>query len=187
MKKAEAILSLVNTNSESYIVSTCGYISRELYNLKDNDHNFYMVGSMGMAAPIGLGVAIVNPSVEVIVLDGDGSLLMNMGFMSMVGNLKLKNFTHVVLDNQMHESTGGQETINIDNICKVAESLGYRKGIVIKDLNEIPAVKDFSGPILIHIEVEAKDSSIGKRVHWSPQEIVERFQKSIFHERELMK
>ncbi|UTR15955.1 thiamine pyrophosphate-dependent enzyme [Salipaludibacillus sp. LMS25] len=187
MKKTEAILNLVNKNPESYIVSTCGYISRDLYNLKDSDHNFYMVGSMGMAAPIGLGLAIDNPNIEVIVLDGDGSLLMNMGFMSMVGELKPSNFTHVVLDNHMHESTGGQKTIKITRICEVSENLGYEKGKVVKDFNEIPVVKEVRGPILIHIEVDPKDNTVGERVHWTPQEIVKRFQKSIFQERELIK
>lgn len=185
MKKEDTINTLVLNNPNAYFVSTCGYISRDLYNIHDSERNFYMVGSMGMAAPVALGIAIDNPNIEVIILDGDGSLLMNMGFMTMIGESKQPNLNHIVLNNQVHESTGGQKTLPLKNICNVAKNLGYANGKEINSLNNIPNMKKINGPNLFHIKVQEKEESIGERVHWTPQEIVGRFQNSLLKEREV--
>jgi phosphonopyruvate decarboxylase len=96
------------------VVCTTGKLSRELYELDDRDaskaNRFYMVGSMGCAAGFGLGVARAQPERSVVVLDGDGALLMKLGSLATTGALRPANYHHVVFDNGAHDSTGGQPT-----------------------------------------------------------------------------
>lgn len=94
------------------LVATTGYTGRELYALGDSPNQFYMVGSMGCAVSLGLGLARAVPSRRVIVLDGDGALLMRLGALSTLGFERPDNLVHVLLDNGQHESTGGQATVS---------------------------------------------------------------------------
>ena len=109
------------------IVATTGYTGRELYAAGDRPNQLYMVGSMGCALSIGLGLAIAQPARRVIVLDGDGAALMRLGAFATMGYERPANLVHVLLDNGMHESTGGQTTVSgsID-FCGLAAACGYR-------------------------------------------------------------
>ena len=85
-----------------------------------------MVGSMGCAASLGLGVALARPDRRVVVLDGDGALLMRLGALAMLGNERPPNLVHVLFDNGMHESTGGQTTLSAGvDFCALASACGY--------------------------------------------------------------
>ena len=108
------------------VIATTGYTGRELYAAEDRPTQFYMVGSMGCALSIGLGLAMARPERRVIVLDGDGAALMRLGALATVGFERPSNLVHLVLDNGMHESTGGQTTVSgsID-FCALAASCGY--------------------------------------------------------------
>lgn len=154
MNKHDAIQLILGQFPSAYLVSTCGHISRDLYNINDRARNFYMVGSMGMAAPVGLGLSTVYPDVPLVVLDGDGSFLMNMGIITMIGHQKPKNFIHVVLDNGMHESTGGQRTVPLVNVTDIALQVGYEYAIEIN-----------SGQKSFDLPNEVQDSSILKLNH----------------------
>ena len=91
------------------IIATTGFCGRELYMIDDRPQHLYQVGSMGCASAMGLGVAL-NVARPVIVLDGDGAALMKMGSLATIGAQAPKNLVHIVLDNSVHESTGGQAT-----------------------------------------------------------------------------
>jgi sulfopyruvate decarboxylase subunit beta len=175
LKKDEAIKLVLERFPFSYVVSTCGHISRDLYNIRDRSEHFYMVGSMGMAAPIALGLAITKSDHQIVILDGDGSFLMNLGVISMIGQQQPKNIIHVVLDNGMHESTGGQRTVVMADIAEVAVKMGYRFGVRITTREEWLEPLPEVGPVLIHMKVEPRSERIGKRVEWTPSEIVSRF------------
>lgn len=113
------------------VVSTTGKLSRELSELDDRDgskrNRLYMVGSMGCAAGFGLGVARARPERKVIVLDGDGALLMKLGSLATIGSLGPRNLHHVVFDNGAHESTGGQPTPSpAVDFALAALACGYR-------------------------------------------------------------
>lgn len=108
---SDVIHRLVRRFPESIIVSTCGFITRDLLAVADRPKNFYLVGSMGMALPIGVGIGLANPTEHVIVLDGDGSFAMNTGASLTLGHLGLA-LTHVVLDNGQHESTGARPSFD---------------------------------------------------------------------------
>lgn len=107
--RTEAIEKLVNhLSSDDILVSSVGFNSRTVLNLADRDLNYYVPGAMGFASAIGLGIAICQPNQNVIVLDGDGSAIMHMGNLVSIGAQSPRNLTYLVLNNGVHESTGGQ-------------------------------------------------------------------------------
>jgi phosphonopyruvate decarboxylase len=117
---------------EDIIVATTGYTGRELYACDDRDNQIYMVGSMGCASSLGLGLATACPNRRVIVLDGDGAALMRMGALCTLGHERPENLIHVLLDNGLHESTGGQRTVsNTVNFPAVALASGYPRAISV--------------------------------------------------------
>ncbi len=112
--------------TSSLVVATTGYTGRELFALDDRPNHLYMVGSMGCAPMLGLGLALARPERTVIVLDGDGAALMRMGNFATVGTYGPPNLVHVLLDNAMHESTGGQFTVSPGvRFAAIAQACGY--------------------------------------------------------------
>ena len=91
------------TGSENLVISTTGMISREVFSHNDRQQNFYMIGSMGLASSFALGIAKSNPNKKIIILDGDGSFLMNLGSAACIGFYNAKNIIHIVLDNFSYE------------------------------------------------------------------------------------
>ena len=89
-----------------------GYICRESFSLGDRPENFYMIGSMGLASAIGLGLTLARDTTPTVVFDGDGNLLMNLGVLPLVAALGPRRFVHVVFDNEVYGSTGGQRSIS---------------------------------------------------------------------------
>tara|TARA_Y100000590_G_scaffold206923_1_gene234377 strand:+ start:3784 stop:4335 length:552 start_codon:yes stop_codon:yes gene_type:complete len=178
----EAIKEIINNLEDEIIVSANGFISRDLHSIFDYKKNFYMIGSMGLASSIGLGLAIKNPKKKIFVFDGDGNILMNLGSLITIGSQRPKNFIHVIFDNQSHESTGGQPTnskkISISEIGRISNFSIFK----IKNKNELKSIlkkiKKIEGPIMLHVIVK-KGGEIGGRIELSPVEIKDRFMKSI--------
>jgi phosphonopyruvate decarboxylase len=109
------------------VVSTTGFISRELFRLSDRPENFYMQGSLGHCSAVAAGVALAHPSRRVVALDGDGAVLMHMGVLSTIGHASPRNFLHIVLDNEGYVSTGNQESTSVTSALEaVALACGYR-------------------------------------------------------------
>ena len=182
MNRKEAIQIIVEYIKDNPIISANGFISRELFNTFEKSSNFYMIGSMGLASSIGLGVALKNTKKKVYVFDGDGNILMNLGSMTTIGKLKPKNLIHIIFDNQIHESTGGQYT-NSNNIKleKIAQSTNYKTFVAKneKELkNRIEKIGFEKGPILLKIEI-GRTNKVGKRINIKPTEIKSRFQESL--------
>jgi sulfopyruvate decarboxylase subunit beta len=168
--------------SNYHFISANGFISRDLYENNEKPSNFYMIGSMGLASSIALGVALKNPKKKICIFDGDGNILMNLGSLTTIGTISPKNLIHIVFDNSAHESTGGQPTntkkIKIDAIAKAANYKIFRTDTK-KGLERIlEKVKKINGPILVLIKVKKSDY-ISKRVDIEPIEIKKRFMKSL--------
>ena len=100
--RAQAMAALLELLTDQPVIICNGFPSREAQKLADRPTHFYMIGSMGNAAAIGVGVALSKPSKKVIVFDGDGNVLMGMGTLATVGALRPKNFVHVVFDNEVY-------------------------------------------------------------------------------------
>jgi thiamine pyrophosphate-dependent acetolactate synthase large subunit-like protein len=120
MKRIDAIKKIMKDVKDEIVISSPGMISRELYALQDRPRNFYMLGSMGCALGIGLGIAI-NSKHKVIVISGDGEVLMSLGTLALHKKLNPRNLIHYILDNNCHSSTGGQPTCSdVIDFSKIA-------------------------------------------------------------------
>ena len=112
MIRKDAVNMIANEIGKNPIISANGFMSRDLYETNEKKSNFYMIGSMGLASSIALGIALKKTKRRICVFDGDGNILMNLGSLVTIGSLKPKNLIHFVFDNSSHESTGGQPTMS---------------------------------------------------------------------------
>lgn len=143
MPRREAVLRHLNAlrRNNTVVLATTGVTGRELYKIADLPGNLYMVGSMGCVGPIALGLALQRPDLEVIALDGDGALLMRMGSLSTTAAYAPPNMLHVVLDNNAHESTGGQLTASYHvSFSEIAASCGFARSLYIGSCDELTEV-----------------------------------------------
>jgi phosphonopyruvate decarboxylase len=132
-----AVVTQTAPDSTVLLAST-GYCGRELYAIEDRPNHLYMVGSMGCVLPLGLGLALARPDLRVIVLDGDGAALMRLGAFATVGAYGPSNLWHLLLDNGVHDSTGGQATVSPRvSFAAVAAACGYASSLETSDLAEI--------------------------------------------------
>ena len=182
MIRKEAVSIVAKKIGKQYIISANGFISRDLFDTCDRNSNFYMIGSMGLASSIGLGVALKSTKKKIFVFDGDGNILMNLGSLITIGITKPKNLVHVIFDNSSHESTGGQPTAtNKIQLSKIAKSANY-KVFQVKTKNQLvkifQKIKLIPGPIMIIVKIE-KGGVISKRINIEPTKIKNRFMNSL--------
>ncbi|CUW38020.1 Putative phosphonopyruvate decarboxylase or sulfopyruvate decarboxylase, beta subunit [Magnetospirillum sp. XM-1] len=180
MTRAQAVAAVAEAFADHAVIGANGMISRELFTAHETPLNFYMVGSMGLAGAIGLGVAEGRPEAKVLVLDGDGNVLMHMGLLAMVGERRPANFTHVVLDNEVYGSTGDQRSISdrVD-LAAMAAAAGYATVLRAGDREGLDrAVATLCGgaprPAFLLVKV-TKDETHGiGRVTLTPEQMFER-------------
>ena len=183
MIRKEAIELCLDEIKEQPIIAANGFISRDLFNAKDRNTNFYMIGSMGLASSIGLGVALKTPKKKIFVFDGDGNILMNLGSLTTIGSLKPKNLIHMFFDNSVHESTGSQPTnTNFVSIEKIAKACNYNHTFTVKTKNGfekiLRKIKNLKGPIMIVVKIQRSNGEKSARINHEPTEIKERFMQS---------
>ncbi|TDI43642.1 MAG: phosphonopyruvate decarboxylase [Acidobacteria bacterium] len=155
----EAIQS--SARETDVVLATTGYTGRALYALDDRPNQLYMVGSMGCASSLGLGLSMVQPRRRVIVIDGDGSLLMRMGALATIAHERPDNLIHVVLDNAVHDSTGGQATVSPSlDFVGLSRSCGYPRSKRITNLDELQGeIKDDrSGLRFLHVRTKPREN-----------------------------
>ena len=182
MIRKDAVETVCNYVKDDVIVSANGFISRDVYSILEKNTNFYMIGSMGLASSIGLGIALKKPKKRIFVFDGDGNILMNLGSLTTIGMTEPKNLVHVIFDNSSHESTGGQPTAtNKIQLSKIAKSTNY-KVFQVKTKNQLAKIfqkiKLIPGPIMIIVKIE-KSRVVSKRINIEPIKIKNRFMNSL--------
>jgi phosphonopyruvate decarboxylase len=163
MSRENAIeIIMDNLTGNEIIFSTTGKTSRELFEYRTarrkNPKDFLTVGSMGCSASIALEVALQKPDKKIYCFDGDGSVLMQMGALSTIGSYKPRNFTHIIFDNEAHDSTGGQPTNSPNvNFEQVAKACGYINTKTVKTKteleNSVNEIKKIDGPNMIVVKV----------------------------------
>lgn len=128
---------------QGLVVCNLGLPSRELCSLSDKPSYFYMLGSMGMASSIGLGLALAQKK-RVHVIDGDGSLLMNLGSLATIAQQAPDNYCLVVVDNKGYGSTGHQPTATAGrtDLAQLARAAGIQQVCAVKTLHDIEACLD---------------------------------------------
>ncbi|MFL4980036.1 MAG: thiamine pyrophosphate-dependent enzyme [Xanthobacteraceae bacterium] len=142
------------------VVAGIGNTNFDLYAAGHRPQNFYMLGSMGLAVPIALGVAIAQPSRGVIALEGDGSILMSLGCLSTVAQLKPRNLTIIIIDNGIYQITGKQPTTtqSTADIVEIARGCGIENSLWIRDEAHfeelIDRAFDDGGPILLAAKID---------------------------------
>ena len=164
LSREEAIqLTLDRLSGSEAIISTTGKTSRELYEYRiarnETPRDFYTVGGMGCVSAIALGATFQQSTRKIVILDGDGSILMQMGSLATIGHYSPKNLYHVVFDNESHDSTGGQPTVSPTvDLAKIALACGYRYAKTIttkKDLTvNIQGLLEQEGPSMLIIKVK---------------------------------
>lgn len=168
------------------IVATTGYTGRELYACDDRPNQIYMVGSMGCAVSVGLGIALAQPERPVIVLDGDGAALMRLGAQSIVGYEAPENLTHLLLDNAIHESTGGQATVARSvSFPAIAAGSGYREVHSIANPQTVGEVlgapNESGGARFVHVPTVPGIPEDLPRPSVTPIEVAQRLKEFLSH------
>ncbi len=180
MTRAEAIRLIVSHLTHELVVHANGMICRESFTVRDRPENFYMIGSMGLASSIALGVALCRPDRRVVIFDGDGNVLMNLGGVAMVGALQPKNLVHVVFDNEAYGSTGGQASLSKHlPLQEIARASGYRWAGRVEDqealVTTVRKLLNSEGPSFLLVKVSLHEEEGIPRVSHPPEVIRDRF------------
>jgi phosphonopyruvate decarboxylase len=167
---------------EDLVVATTGMTARELCAIEDRAANFYMMGSMGCAAAIGLGLSLSRPQSRTIVIDGDGAFLMKLGTGGTIGHYGPGGLLHLVLDNRTYETTGGQPTVATSlSFPDAAAALGYRQVVHVQDEAALCAlIEDFEpggGPLFAYLRIAGGHLDGVPRVARTPQAIRDSFRR----------
>lgn len=168
LTREEALKLVVSClDDDDIVVSTTGALSRELYEYREqcnvgHGRDFLTVGGMGHANQIALGIAISKPDRKVICLDGDGAMLMHMGSMALNAAIAPPNYKHIVFNNRVHDSVGGQSTASPDiNIKELGKSLGYT---YVNSVSHESELIDCMGRILKHNVIGLLEIKVNKGV-----------------------
>ncbi len=161
------------------VIVTTGKAGRELFTLHDREQHLYQVGSMGCAAPMGLGVALTTGR-RTVVLDGDGAALMKLGALATIGAYQPPGLLHVVLDNGVHDSTGGQATVSATvDFAGVALACGYAHAFTCDSAAGFDAAfaqaLGTAGPVLLHVRIRPGSLAVLGRPTIAPHEVAQRF------------
>ncbi len=166
------------TGPDDAVLATTGFTGRALYALEDRPSQFYMVGSMGCVSSVGLGIAKAQPARRVIVLDGDGAMLMRLGAAATVGFERPENFVHVLLDNGVHDSTGAQPTVSsTTDLAAIARACGYPHVLRVGSPDELEeAIRTPRGELsFVHVRTAPRaDRKLPRPTQTAP-ELAERF------------
>jgi len=183
MKRFDAISKVLQKTPRDEPLVVCnGMISREVFTAEDRLDTFYMIGSMGLAASIGLGLSMAEPKRKITTFDCDGNVLMGLNAMISVATEKPDNFYHVIFDNGVHGSTGGQITAAPQlPIADVLASMGYRYAKTVDteaQLNEeLDSFFQRQGPVALHVKVQPGNIANIARVSHTPEEMTARMRK----------
>ena len=182
MTRAEAIHAVLSKLTDELVIVCNGFPSREAFAFRDCPEQFYMIGSMGLASAIGVGIAFAKPTRTVVVLDGDGNVLMNMGTLATISAHQPKNLLHILFDNEAYGSTGDQATLsNIVPLDAVAKSCGYASvNRVVEEHLVRPTVEQMlnaQGPGFLLVKVSTQVGEV-PRVDVEPDAMTERFIKA---------
>ena len=140
MQRSRCLEAIYSELAGKLVVTNMGACAQELYNLGHCDNFFYLQHAMGLASSIGLGLATSLPQMRVVVLDGDGSVLMNLGTFATLARYKPANLLHIVFDNGSLRSTGGFPSHTADGITNLA---AIARGAGIADVDEVSTAFEF--------------------------------------------
>jgi thiamine pyrophosphate-dependent acetolactate synthase large subunit-like protein len=160
--RRDVVNQLLAKRKDAIVIGGLGASTYDIAAAGDHDRNFYLWGAMGGAVMIGLGVALAQPKLPVVVITGDGEMLMGMGSLATVGLQKPGNLTIIVLDNEVYGETGGQASHTAGNVdlVGVARACGISDARAISTMAEVeaftPSMQDVtSGPRFASIKIDS--------------------------------
>jgi sulfopyruvate decarboxylase subunit beta len=162
MSRDEALRALAQCRGDRIVVSTMQVVT-PWHILSPGPLNMTCVGFMGGASTLALGTALARPDRQVLVLDGDGSLLMQLGSLATIAGAAPRNFHHILFQNGVYETSGSQPTASADQIdfAAMAAGAGYRAAYTFDDLGrfreELPGLLDEEGPVFICLKISLED------------------------------
>jgi thiamine pyrophosphate-dependent acetolactate synthase large subunit-like protein len=160
MTRATATRLLVERLRNEVVVSNLGQATLDLQRLGDRPLNCYTFGAMGQCSSVALGLALARPDVRVICLDGDGSLLMNLGSLCTIATVAPRNYALLIWDNEVHMTTGGQPTATAHRSSLAALARGAGIDKVLEPRDEVELVRAYErvlsedGPFVVPVKVE---------------------------------
>lgn len=192
MKREDILEHILAVTGDNPIISTTGKASRELFELREKNklvddvnvhsRDFLTVGSMGHSSSIALGMALQLPEKNIWCIDGDGAILMHGGAMAVIGKAQPENLIHVVINNEAHESVGGQPTAaNAVNLTAMATSCGYKYAHCVADFASLDKILEEYAELkgLRFLEIKA---AIGSRTNLGRPSISPSYNKRLFTE-----
>ena len=185
LTRHEVLKKLVQVTSaeKTVLIATTGYTGRELCAINDRANHLYMVGSMGCASSLALGLALARPDLKVVIIDGDGAALMRMGNLATIGAYSPSNLKHMLLDNEAHDSTGGQQTVSrATDFSKIALACGYQnvwRSDSLKYLDDFIGEKTEKGCHFMHVKIRTGTIKNLPRPAIKPTEVLQRLMSAI--------
>jgi len=182
LSRYAALAAAMKEVGDALVVAANGYPSREACAVADRPQNFYMIGSMGLASSIGLGLALARPGRRTVVLDGDGNVLMNLGAVANIAALAPANLVHCVFDNEAYGSTGNQRSASAAvRLDRVAAAAGYRTVAAVAAADDVAAALGAmlrsDGPHFLLVKVTRDEADVPRIPH-TPHAIRDRFRQS---------
>ena len=167
---------------DTVVIASTGFSGRELFAIDDRPNHLYMVGSMGCASSLGLGLASARPDLKVVVVDGDGAALMRMGNLATIGAYAPSNLYHLLLDNEAHDSTGAQATVSAKTeFAHIAAACGYASTLVTtdpavfaSDMNDWLGNEARPGASLAHVKIQTGTLDPLPRPSIAPHDVLDR-------------
>ena len=185
MKRADCIRALYPELGDRLVVTIMGATAQELYDLGHRESFFYLQHAMGLASSIGLGLAVNRPEAKVVVLDGDGSVLMNLGGLATLARYRPANLTHIVFDNGSLLSTGGfasHTTAGITDLAAIARGAGCPRVLEARSVYEFMAAVAEAFDDTVMTTIVAKVEAVGPDIFGMDLKLPEngfRFQRHI--------
>lgn len=178
-----AITAAVKALDDEVVVHANGFPSRESFAVAYRPRNFYMIGSMGLASSIALGVALARRDRRAVVFDGDGNLMMNLGVLANVVGTAPANFVHCVFDNEAYGSTGNQASPSSHvRLDRVAAAAGYRSVAAVLDPDDVTTtlreMLASDGPHFLLVKVTREEAEV-PRITWTPRAMRDRFRAGV--------
>jgi sulfopyruvate decarboxylase subunit beta len=165
MRRLDALSAIYTRLEHRVVITIMGAVAAELQSIGHRPNFFYLQHAMGLASSMGLGIALARPDRQVIVFDGDGSVLMNLGGLTTLARYRPRNLVHVVFDNESLLSVGGFPTATStgSDIAAIAAAAGVPKAITVRTLDEFTAAFDeaLAGGVLTTIV--AKVDAVGPK------------------------
>jgi phosphonopyruvate decarboxylase len=183
MSRLTALGIALKAAGDDPVAHANGYICRESFSLADRPQSFYMIGSMGLAPAIALGLALARPAQRVVVFDGDGNLLMNLGILAMIAAQRPANLLHLVFDNEVYGSTGNQASLSRGvRLDRLAAAAGFATAVAVHEpwaLDEaLRAAAATAGPHFVLVKVTAEEADV-PRIPYPPAVLRDRFRAAI--------